>query len=126
MAAPFGYHTIVGLKNCASKAIFTGSANLPVIRQHLESFMGHLCTDINMERHGPLNIEHFGTDEAVKGITAYQLITTSNISLHAVDANSSAYIDVFSCKPYDQLRVQAIVREHFKPESMTVTYLERV
>jgi S-adenosylmethionine/arginine decarboxylase-like enzyme len=48
---------------------------------------------------GPV-VDHFG-EGALAGITVYQRITTSNILVHAVEADNSAFINVFSCRAFD-------------------------
>lgn len=42
-----------------------------------------------------------------------QLIETSLISAHFVDSTKNAYIDVFSCKPYDVDVAARVCKEAF-------------
>jgi S-adenosylmethionine/arginine decarboxylase-like enzyme len=48
-----------------------------------------------------------------------QLISTSNITGHFMDISGEAYIDVFSCKPYDQDEAENCVQEFFRPVKIT-------
>lgn len=70
--------------------------------------------------------EHFAThDPDAAGYSLVQLIETSSITGHFVDRNGDAYIDVFSCKPFDVETARAVVREYFRPAAIRVTYLTR-
>ena len=67
---------------------------------------------------------YFGEDNKA-GFTLVQLIETSNICAHFCDDSGDAYIDVFSCKPYDVNVVLSLIDEFFLPERIQHTYLER-
>jgi len=54
-----------------------------------------------------------------------QLIETSNICAHFVDATGEAYIDVFSCKDFDIDVVMETITEFFGPDSISMYQLER-
>ena len=54
-----------------------------------------------MKRFGETIVVDFGEDERVSGYSMVQLIETSLISAHFANLTNTAYIDVFSCKPYD-------------------------
>ncbi len=59
-----------------------------------------LAEHIGMTLHGDPWVENFGEGE-LAGWTVYQPITTSNITVHAVTADNSAFVNVFSCRPFD-------------------------
>lgn len=66
----------------------------------------------------------FGTGNK-KGFTLVQLISTSNICGHFCEEDNAAYLDVFSCKPYNINHVVDEVHKFFKPEDMRINYFER-
>ena len=53
------------------------------------------------------------------------MIETSNITGHFVDADGNFYIDVFSCKPFDNNTVIEKVDKYFKPEKVRMHYISR-
>ena len=77
-----------------------------------------------MKAYGEPQIVHFGEDDK-QGYTLVQLIETSNICAHFCDDTGDAYIDVFSCKPYDRDVVRDQIIEFFMPKQITVNYVER-
>ena len=66
-----------------------------------------------MKRFGDTQVVHFGEDERVSGYSMVQLIETSLISAHFANQTNTAYIDVFSCKPYDPQIVQDFAQTFF-------------
>jgi len=42
-----------------------------------------------------------------------------------VDSNGDGYIDIFSCKPFNNDDVVALVNEYFKPSKIRVNYVTR-
>ena len=67
---------------------------------------------------------HFGEDDKL-GYTLVQLIETSNIVAHFCDDTGNFYLDVFSCKPYENAVVIETVKEFFKPGYVRDRYVER-
>jgi S-adenosylmethionine/arginine decarboxylase-like enzyme len=63
--------------------------------------------------------------EPNQGYSVMQLITTSNITAHFVDSDSTAYIDVFSCKDFDLEIVKSVVNDYFKPIQIKETFIYR-
>ena len=70
------------------------------------------------------HFHHFGEGNKA-GFTLVQLIETSNICAHFCNDTGDAYIDVFSCKPYDRDVVRDEIIKFFKPRQITVNYIER-
>ena len=109
---PWGFHLILDVSRC----------EIPLIdsRDNILKFIKELVIAIDMEAYGEPLIEKFALHDADKsGFSFVQLIQTSNITGHFVSANGSAYIDVFSCKPYSYDVVVAMVKHSFKPEKIT-------
>lgn len=90
---PWGWHTILDLEDCDPVLIRD--------RNHIHSYAVSLCHIIGMKSFGLPIIVHFGQEESIAGFSLVQLIETSLISGHFANASNSAYIDIFSCKKYD-------------------------
>lgn len=115
--APWGILTSIDLYGC----------NGDIIRDaaKIRDYVIKLCDLIKMKRFGECRVVHFGEDERVAGFSMVQLIETSLISGHFANASNSAYIDIFSCGPYDPHRAADFTREFFRAESMSVNVLKR-
>jgi S-adenosylmethionine/arginine decarboxylase-like enzyme len=103
--APWGMSCAIDLGGCDPRAIRDAG--------HLERFAIALCDLIEMRRYGEPLIVRFGNDPRVRGYSLAQLIETSLISGHFAEESNSAYIDVFSCKPYPAHRAAAFCQEWF-------------
>lgn len=81
----------------------------------ITTFSNRLVSAIDMKPYGSPIVLHFGSDNKA-GWTLTQLIETSNIMGHFCDCSGDFYLDVFSCKDYDEKIVEALVKEVFQPE----------
>lgn len=108
MADFWGWHLLLDIKSCDIGSITS--------EQNLSGFLKALVERIDMIAYGDPIIKHFATHDPEKaGYSIVQLIETSNITGHFVDKNGDAYIDVFSCKPFQPDDVIAVVMEFFTP-----------
>lgn len=112
----WGFHIMLDLAKCKPASIRCA--------KNIEVFTKHLVKDIDMVAYGEPQIVKFGTGDKA-GFTLVQLIETSNITAHFCDESNNAYIDVFSCKPYDINIVEKVVQKFFEPEKIKRTYVER-
>ena len=85
-----------------------------------------LCDLIKMKRFGECQVVRFGVDERVQGYSMVQLIETSLISGHFANLTNAAYIDIFSCKPYDPEEVARFTQAFFEAESCQMHVIERM
>jgi S-adenosylmethionine/arginine decarboxylase-like enzyme len=114
----WGKHLALDLRACDRETVTDGVA--------LRAWVGDLVTRIGMRAHGDPLVEHFAThDPAVGGYSVVQLIETSNVCGHFVDSSGDAYIDLFSCAPFDTDVVVAFVEETLRPEATIVHELIR-
>jgi len=88
------------------------------------AFSKNLVSAIDMKAYGEPQIEHFGEGNKA-GYTLVQLIETSNIMGHFCEEDNAAFIDIFSCKPYDIEIAVKVVEEHFEPKKIVRHYIER-
>jgi len=100
----WGKHLILDAAGCSPKMI--GCPNI------ITSFAKDLVKRIDMVPYGNPQVVMFGSGNK-KGYTLVQLIETSNITAHFVEENNSMYLDVFSCKDFDQDVVKEAVHEYF-------------
>jgi S-adenosylmethionine/arginine decarboxylase-like enzyme len=117
MTEAFGQHLIVDAAGC--------NANISD-RDALARFARELVSAIDMKAYGEPWIEHFGHDlPKASGFTLVQLIETSNISAHFCDHSGEAYIDVFSCKSFDEAVALAVIERHFQPTACRTQSMTR-
>ena len=104
------------MARCCKKTI-----NCPIT---IKAFTQKLVRDIDMIAYGPTHLMKFGTGNK-SGYSMFQMIETSNISAHFCDESGDAYIDIFSCKPYDKEVVKKVASEYFKPEDIKEHFIVR-
>jgi len=116
MGKYWGYHLTLDCGGCDANAI----------RDHdtIYKFTKQLVKDIDMVAYGEPQIVDFGSGDKA-GYTMVQLIETSNICAHFVNETNDIYLDVFSCKPYDENTVMDLVRDYFNPTSIKRSYISR-
>ena len=117
-AAPWGLMTNLDLYRCNPQSIRDSTK----IRQYVVE----LCELIGMQRFGECQVVHFGRDERVEGYSMIQFIETSLISGHFANLTNAAYIDVFSCKPYDPDQLAQFSKTYFEAEAINVRFVERM
>jgi S-adenosylmethionine/arginine decarboxylase-like enzyme len=95
----YGKELIIDLHNC-NPLFFT--------RELIRTYLRELCILINMERCVLHWWDDLHTSEKEKqtephlvGTTAIQFIKTSNITIHTLELLRKAYINIFSCKDFD-------------------------
>ena len=79
----------------------------------VKRYVYELCDLIDMKRYGECNVVYFGADRKIAGLSMTQFIETSLISGHFVDETMAAYIDIFSCKSYDNDVVRKFTEKFF-------------
>ena len=116
----WGYHLSLDCYDCDKEAIKDADT--------IATFTKQLVKDIDMVAYGEPQIVSFGSGNKA-GYTLVQLIETSNICAHFVpddlEGGNAMYLDVFSCKPYDNQVVIDLVKKYFKPKSIRPSFLTR-
>ena len=113
----WGYHLILDVKGCNP-----GKAKDP---DYIAGFVKDLVRLIDMVPYGEPRLVHFADNTDKAGWTVIQLIETSSIMGHFLDDNGDLYLDVFSCKDFDEEIVKKTVDFYFKPENIKTTFLRR-
>ena len=117
-AAPWGLMTNLDLYRCNPKSIRDS--------EKIRQYVVELCELIDMQRFGECQVVHFGRDERVEGYSMIQFIETSLISGHFANLTNTAYIDVFSCKPYDPDELAQFSKTYFEAEAINMRFVERM
>ena len=121
---PYGYELILDLHGCDSSTFSRAS---------LRKYFPKLCKAIDMK---PCDL-HFWDDVGVppqerqtsphtKGTSAVQFILTSTIVIHTLDLMDAAYVNIFSCKPFDRKMAQRLTKEWFKAKKCRSHFIERI
>lgn len=120
----YGYELLLDLHGC-DVSRFT--------RQSLTEYFTKLCKAIEMEQCEL----YFWDDEGVppkeqqtsphtKGVSAVQFILTSSIVIHTLELLEAAYINIFSCKPFDRDVAEKLTKEWFGAKECRATFIERI
>jgi len=120
----YGREVILDLHECSIEN-FT--------REGLSRFFKELCDLIDMEREDLHFWDYEGDPEGyknapvhLKGISAIQFITTSNITVHTLDEMKRIYLNIFSCKDFDSGVVADFASNYFKGEVANATVVDRI
>jgi len=112
----WGYHLMLDCAGC--------NENIKS-RDKIYDFIKELVWRIDMNAHGEPIIEYLLPGEDKAGYSLMQLITTSNICAHFVEPDSTAYLDIFSCKEFDYKQAEEIFRIYFGPKKVRANFITR-
>ncbi len=99
----YGKHIVLGARHCNEKLLDTGA---------IAAFLRELVDRIDMVAYGDPLVARFGSG-IEEGISGVQLIETSAIMVHTNDMARDLYLDVFSCKGYNEIDVIEFVQAFF-------------
>ena len=120
---PYGKELILDIHNC-NPSTFD--------RKTIKRYFEELCDLIDMERcklcwwddHG-VSPEEQETEPHLKGTTAIQFIKTSNITIHTLDILERVYLNIFSCKDFDENIVKDFSEKWFKGKVVETHIIKR-
>lgn len=117
-AEAWGQHLVLDFSGCPKETLTNG--------EHIKAWVNALVEKIEMVAYGEPMLEHFAThDPKTGGYTLVQLIETSNICAHFAENRGEVYIDIFSCKSFDNSVAQQVCVDYFKPTSVVAHMLVR-
>lgn len=93
-------------------------------RDDLIIYVTLLAEGIGMTTYGDPLAVLFGEGK-LAGWTVVQLITTSNINLHAAPASGALHLNVFSCRRFDPAAAIAFSLTFFRAKAHTARTVER-
>ena len=121
---PYGYELIMDMHGCD-----VGKFN----RKSLDEYFEKLCKAIDMQK-----CERYFWDDVdvpedeketlphTKGTSAVQFIITSNITIHTLDLLKAVYVNIFSCKGFDEKVAEQITKEWFGAKECRTRFIERI
>ena len=112
----WGYHAILDAAGCDLDKMTS--------YENVYNFAKQLVKDIDMIAYGEPQIVNFGSGNKA-GYTLVQLIETSNICAHFANENQEIYLDVFSCKSFDERIVEDLVVQYFGAKSLRRAFIKR-
>ena len=84
-------------------------------KEKIQEFINQICREINMEKYGSARIRRFpGGDLWGVGYSFLQFLTTSSITGHFIDKGGIAFLNIFSCKQYDDKKAVQFAEKFFK------------
>ncbi len=121
---PYGFELIMDLHGCdVSK--FT--------RKSIEEYMVTICKAIGMERedlhfwdYEGVPVEERPKEPHLLGTSAVQFIRTSNITIHTLDLLKAVYVNVFSCRSFNEKVAEKITKEWFGANGCSAHFRERI
>lgn len=114
----WGYHLILDCGNCNPTQMSD--------YHNVDTWIRNLVRNIDMSPIGEPRIEYTAAEFPDKaGFTVVQVIVTSSIVAHFVDGLGQIYLDVFSCKPFDNVVIENSIRTHFSAQRVRKTFLTR-
>jgi len=120
MSNYWGYHLALDAAGADLKAISSG--------ENITEFAKNLVKRIDMVAFGEPQVVRFGTGNKA-GYTLVQLIETSNICCHFVEddgnGNTSFYLDVFSCREFNNDDVIQCCADYFGSTKNRIHYFVR-
>jgi len=119
----YGKELIIDLHDC-NPGTFT--------RRKIKNYFKLLCEIIDMEREELYWWDDLHTPEGEKetkahlvGTSAVQFIKTSNITIHTLDLLKRVYLNVFSCKDFDEDAVINFSATYFEGKIVKQTVVRR-
>lgn len=113
---PWGKSISLDLNNCDLEKISNPET--------IQTYVNSVIKEINMVAHGPCHIERFGAGN-LEGYSAMQFIETSSITVHCDEPELRVFIDIFSCKDFDEKIVENFSSEYFEGEITNSSVLIR-
>ncbi len=82
-------------------------------KEFIKSLLSRLVKAIGMKAHGEPIVDRFG-DGLLEGVSGFQFIMTSSITIHCDEVGNRAFVDVFSCKAFNHETVVNFLTKEFK------------
>lgn len=120
----YGKELIIDLHDCDASTFN---------RKSLKQYFIKLCKLIDMKRSkltwwDDYNVpaEERQTEPHLKGTSAVQFIMTSNITIHTLDLLGAVYINIFSCKDFEDAVAKDFSELWFKGEIVSSHTIKRI
>lgn len=118
MSEAFGPHLTVDMRSCGCDVLED--------LKFWYRFLDDLCNVIEMRRIAPPYVfEYEGVVPEDRGISGFLLVAESHVSIHTFCEKGWAFIDVFSCKPFNTALVEEFIRDRLPYGEAVVKCVER-
>lgn len=115
---PWGKSAAIDLYECDHNRLTS--------KKLLKEFVLQVIKLIKMQAHGPCHIDRFGNkEENLEGYSAMQFIETSAITVHLDEKWNRAFIDIFSCKNFNEQEAFDFAKRYFNAQEGKLTVLDR-
>ena len=115
---PWGWHLLL---DCSG-----GDTDKITSTDNVYNFVKAIVPAIDMIPYREPVIERFATHDIDKaGISFCQMIETSHIAGHFCENSGDFYIDIFSCKDFNEDVAMGIVGEFFNPKKIRPHFVTR-
>jgi len=114
----YGMEVVMDLYGCDQKKIKSA--------KELKNFVTKMCQLLDMEKFGNTLVHHFGHNcPKTAGFSLLQFIETSSITGHFSELWCSAYINVFSCRMFDEKKTVNFTKKFFKAKKIVFRKIVR-
>lgn len=119
MNKPYGPHITLDLSGCKRESL----TSFQLVRDILDE----LPTLIGMHKIIPPYVIQYDEGKCPEdwGITGIVIIAESHISIHTYPEKGYVFIDIFSCKNFDEEKAVRYLRNIFQPQKSTINVVQR-
>ena len=111
MKKNYGKELILDLFECDPKIIRS--------KKKILEYSNKICNLIKMKKYGKPICERFGFGkDFTTGYSLIQLIESSSITAHFSEFWTKVYINIFSCKNFDDKKAAAFTKKFFKAKKI--------
>ena len=90
------------------------------------TFLKEMPVHIDMTPISELVLFHYtGLVSEDSGITGFQIIATSHISIHSFEKKGYCFIDIFSCQHFDTDKAIEYINQLFQPKKIEINLCRR-
>lgn len=114
----FGKELILDISDCSPRIIRS--------RKKILEYSDKLCRLIKVKKYGRPVIARFGGFTSMgEGYTLIQLIETSSLVCHFVEISNSIFINIFSCRQFDDRKAESFTKNFFNAKKIKRKVLKR-
>jgi S-adenosylmethionine/arginine decarboxylase-like enzyme len=106
----YGKELILDLIDCQPEIICS--------KEKILEYSDKICNLIKVKKYGKLVIKRFALQSDWAGYSFFQFIEESSISGHFLEKQNLAYINIFSCKNFDDKKVIDFSKKFFKAKKI--------
>lgn len=95
-------------------------------KEPIKKYIEDILELISMKPYGECHVERFGEGD-LNGVSAFQFLMTSSITIHCREdsGHNDCFINLFSCKQFDQQKVLIFTINYFNSKEVDFDYKER-